>query len=405
MSHATFTFGRFNPPTESGHGKLVSAVQSHAKEHGGQHYIFPSHSQDKKKNPLSHRDKVHAMRSLFPSANVISHQKIRTAIDAMKHIEAAGHKHVTMVVGSDRVDEFHGLLNKYNGKEYNFKKINVVSAGHRDPDADGAEGMSASKMRGLVSAGKRDEFIGHYSDKKVGADIHDKLHKAMNESKAMFVLGGPGSGKDYLITNIFSRYNLVEVQLDQILNGSARNLIESRSDLLINSTSDMDKIALVKSILEGYNFNFTVVSVTNKVSRERNQARDRPMNESVRIRKWLDAEQSPNTLEDAFVFNNSINIKEASQLELNRFKVQIEKYLAFLESNGYIMEGEEETEMSKSTVKPATLETKPLSKKKKLVPADNINARIDGAGGYSLGGLTIPEERKIQSFSSFRKDR
>jgi len=156
MSKATFTFGRFNPPTEIGHGKLVGAVQAHAEKTGGSHYIFPSHSQDAKKNPLSHGDKVGAMNRLFPNANVVSQGKVRTAIDAMKHLEKQGHKEVTMVVGSDRVDNFKSLLNKYRTKEYpGIKKVNVVSAGDRDPDAEGAEGMSASKLRGLVSAGKK----------------------------------------------------------------------------------------------------------------------------------------------------------------------------------------------------------------------------------------------------------
>lgn len=423
MSHATFTFGRFNPPTESGHGKLVSAVQSHAKEHGGHHYIFPSHSQDKKKNPLTHKDKVSAMRRLFSGANIVSHQKIHTAIDAMKHIEAQGHKHVTMVVGSDRVDNFHKLLNDYNGKEYNFKKINVVSAGQRDPDAEGAEGMSASKMRDLASKGKRDEFISHYSDKKVGADIHDKVKKAMNESKAMFIIGGPGSGKDYVINNILNRFGLVEVQLDQILNGSAKELIESKKDLLINSTSDMDKIALVRSMLENYSFNYTVVSVSNKVSRERNDLRDKPMNESVRIRKWLDAEKSSTVVENAFVFNNSINLKEAGRSELERFQIQIENYLGYLYESGYNMvefleigsdsareaaiagtPGQAIVKDSGSVVKPATLITK-NPKKGKIVPPSNINARIDGAGAYSFGGLTLPEEKKLKGFSSYRKSK
>ena len=136
MSRATFTFGRFNAPTEGGHGKLVSAVQTHAEKTGGSHYIFPSHSQDKKKNPLPHDQKVRFMRRLFPKANVVSHDKVRTAIDAMKHLEKKGHTHVTMVVAPDRVDEFHGLLNKYRKKEYpGIKKVNVVSAGHRDHGA------------------------------------------------------------------------------------------------------------------------------------------------------------------------------------------------------------------------------------------------------------------------------
>jgi len=339
MSHAVFTFGRFNPPTEAGHGKLVSAVKSHAEKVGAQHYIFPSHSVDKKKNPLSHGDKVGAMKKMFPNTNIVSNEGIRNTINVMKHLQSKGHTHATMVVGDDRVGEFHNLLHKYNGKEYNFKKIEVKSAGHRDPDAEGSEGMSASKLRGLVAQGKRDEFISHYSDKKLGAHIHDKVKQAMSESKkAMFVLGGPGSGKDYVITNILSRFSLIEVQIDQILNGSVKNLVESGANLLINGNADTDKIQLVKSILEGYEFSHTVVSVTNKVSRQRNLGRGKPMNEQVRIRKWLDAEQLATQLENTFIFKNSINLNEAKEDELGGFQNQIEEYLKFLFNNDFMFE-------------------------------------------------------------------
>jgi len=204
MSKATFTFGRFNAPTEGGHGKLVSAVQGHAEKTGGRHYIFPS-----------------------------------------------------MVVGSDRVDDFHSLLNKYRKKEYpGVKKVNVVSAGQRDPDAEGAEGESASKHRALVAAGKRDEFIGKYSDKKLGAQIHDALKKGMQMESTnpigIFLLGGPGSGKDYVLKNIFSRFDLTEVQADQILNGAAAELFESNQNIVINGANDAEKIELVQNLLEGY---------------------------------------------------------------------------------------------------------------------------------------------------------
>jgi hypothetical protein len=338
MSHAVFTFGRFNPPTESGHGKLVQSVKDHAEKVGGQHYIFPSHSVDKKSNPLSHKDKVHAMKKLFPNTNIVSNEGLRHTIHVMKHLNNQGHDKATMVVGSDRVGEFHKLLHKYNGKEYNFKKISVKSAGHRDPDAEGSEGMSASKLRGLAQAGKRDEFISHYSDSKIGAHIHDKVKKAMNESKqAMFVLGGPGSGKDYVITNILNRFNLVEVQIDQILNGSVQNLIEAGCHFLINGNTDVDKIQLVKSILgEDYDFAHTIVSVSNKASRQRNEMRNKPLNEQVRIRKWLDAERLANQFENVFVFKNSLNLNEASQSELKEFRTQIANYLGFLtEENDY----------------------------------------------------------------------
>ena len=339
MSNATFTFGRFNPPTEEGHGKLVSAVQAHAEQTSGQHYVFPTHSQDKKKNPMAHEDKVGAMRKLFPSANIVSHDKVRTAMDAMKHLESKGHTNVTMVVGSDRVDEFHKLLNTYRTKEYpKIKKINVVSAGHRDPDAEGAEGMSASKLRGLVAAGKKKEFVSHYSDPKLGAHIHDKVKAGMQMESTnpvgIFLLGGPGSGKDYVLNNIFSRFDLTEVQVDQIINGSAAELVEQKKNIVINGAIDADKMAIVESILDGYDLDTVYVSVTNRVSRLRNGLRDNPLIENKRIQRFLAAEKLAESIEGAFVFNNSINLNESTEMERLFFGSQIEKLLARLVEQG-----------------------------------------------------------------------
>ena len=398
-SHAVFTFGRFQPPTEAGHGKLISAVKAHAESTGGKHYIFPSHSQDPQKNPLSHKEKVGAMKKMFPGTHIVSNEGIRNAIGALKHLQSQGHTHATMIVGDDRVKEFHSLLHKYNGKEYNFKSIHVKSAGHRDPDAEGSEGMSASKLRGLVKDGKRDEFISHYSDKKLGAQLHDKVKRAMNESrKAMFILGGPGSGKDYVITNILSRFSLTEVQMDQILNGNVSQLIEESGNLLINGNADTDKIKLVKSILEDFNFSHTIVSVTNKVSRERNATRDRPLSEQTRIRKWLDAENIQ--LENSFVFKNSLNLHEASQRELQDFQGQIEQYLKFLLDNGYRMDevlewGTPETTQvyKEGTPGQSNVDTKPKLTIKALrkrgvkgMPPNAYDSRVGGVSPYTQGG-------------------
>jgi hypothetical protein len=126
--------------------------------------------------------------------------------------------------------------------------------------------------------------------------------------------------------------------MDQILNGAVRSLIESKAHLLINGNADEDKIKLVKSILEGYEFAHTVVSVSNKVSRLRNESRGKPLNEQTRIRKWLDAEKSATNLENTFVFKNSINLREATQNELADFQNQIEEYLNFLVKNEFMFE-------------------------------------------------------------------
>jgi nicotinic acid mononucleotide adenylyltransferase len=338
MSKATFTFGRFNPPTETGHGKLVSAVQKHAEETGGSHYIFPSHTQDAKKNPLSHEHKVGAMKKMFKGANVVSHDKVRTAIDAMKHLESKGHTHVTMVVGSDRVKEFHGLLNKYRKKEYpGIKRVSVVSAGHRDPDAEGEEGESASKHRELVAAGKRKKFISKYSDPKLGAEIHDAVKKGMQMESTqpigVFLIGGPGSGKDYVLKNIFSRFDLTEVQVDHILNGAAKELIESNQNIIINGSLDEEKIAEVMQLMEGYAFDHVYVSVSNKVSRNRNSLRANPLEENKRLEKWYRAEKLAENLE-CFIFNNSLNLNESSEFEKVFFASQIEKLLERLINDG-----------------------------------------------------------------------
>ena len=146
-----FTFGRMNPPT-TGHGKLLDVL---SKKAGRNPYrIYLSQTADKKKNPLSYSDKVKHARKMFPKhgRSVMINKTVKTAIDAMTSLYNEGFRKVVFVVGSDRVREFDVLLNKYNGKKsrhgfYNFKSIDVISAGARDPDAEGVEGMSASKQR------------------------------------------------------------------------------------------------------------------------------------------------------------------------------------------------------------------------------------------------------------------
>ena len=257
----------------------------------------------------------------------------------MKHLESKGHTHVTMVVGSDRVSEFSSLLNKYRKKEFpKVKKVSVVSAGNRDPDAEGAEGMSASKLRALAAAGKKKEFVSHYSDKKLGTEIHNAIKKGMTMESAnpigIFLLGGPGSGKDYVLNNIFSRFDLIEVQIEHVLNGAAKELIKSNQNIVINGAIDEEKMVIAKQLLEGYSFDHVFVSVTNRVSRDRNAARVNPLDESKRIEKWYKAEKLSESLEEVFVFNNSINLNESSEMEKVFFGDQIEKLLERLVEQG-----------------------------------------------------------------------
>ena len=150
-----FTFGRMNPPT-IGHEKLMDKL---AKTAGKNPYrVYVSQSTDPKKNPVAYAAKVKFARKMFPrhARQIMADKRIKNVFDIAAKLYSEGYKRVVMVVGSDRINEFDILLNKYNGKKakhgfYNFEKINVVSAGDRDPDADGATGMSASKMRKAVA--------------------------------------------------------------------------------------------------------------------------------------------------------------------------------------------------------------------------------------------------------------
>jgi len=161
---AVFTFGRFNPPT-IGHEKLVDKVASVAKSNpGAPYYIFASHSENPKKDPLPYVKKVAYMKKMFSKhSRNITTSRDRTVFELAVTLYNKGHKAIVMVVGSDRVTEFDTLLNKYNGVEgrhgyYGFDNIEVVSAGERDPDAEGVSGMSASKMRAAASADDYDTF-------------------------------------------------------------------------------------------------------------------------------------------------------------------------------------------------------------------------------------------------------
>ena len=164
MSTAVFAFGRFNPPT-IGHEKLINAVIATNQREGGTTYIYGSHSQDSRKNPLSHSEKMGYLQKMFPriKKSIQTKAKERNVLQ-IAHTLNEKYDKLILVVGSDRVDDFTSLLNSYNGIKskhgfYEYKEIKVYSAGERDPDADGASGMSASKMRSAATKGDFESFI------------------------------------------------------------------------------------------------------------------------------------------------------------------------------------------------------------------------------------------------------
>ena len=146
----TIAFGRFNPPT-IGHEKLLQAAEKAAQ--GGDLKIYPSRTQDAKKNPLDPDMKISYMRKMFPKyeEQIVNDNEMKSIFNVLTTAYEEGYKSVNIIVGADRQAEFENLANKYNKDLYDFKQIRVISAGVRDADAEGVEGMSASKMRKAVA--------------------------------------------------------------------------------------------------------------------------------------------------------------------------------------------------------------------------------------------------------------
>jgi len=250
-----FTFGRMNPPT-IGHGKLLDKVKQQA---GSQPYrVYVSQSQDSKKNPLSYQDKIKHVRKMFPkhARSVMSDKKVKTAIDAAVQLYNQGFRKLVMVVGSDRIREFDILLNKYNGKKarhgfYDFMDIKVVSAGDRDPDAEGVEGMSASKQRENAS---KNDFIA----------FSQGLPTSMNNNAARKLFNDVRSGMGLKEQKFFKNHiqlNTVSSTREAYVNG---DLFHIDQLVTIKGSEELGVVKVLGS-------NYLVVE----------------MNDQKRFRKWL----------------------------------------------------------------------------------------------------------------------
>jgi cytidyltransferase-like protein len=338
-------FGRMNPPT-TGHLKLIDKLRAEAEKRQAKHVVITSHSQDSKKNPLSPAQKLKHLRRYSPGTHFESSSKDRpTILHHLARLHAAGHDHVVYVAGSDRVKEMHELLNRYNGVHgrhgyYNFKKINVVSAGHRDPDAEGEEGMSGTKMREHAKHNNFHSFRpgvpSHVPDNHARELMHDvRKGMGLNEQrdrgqfKAIFVTGGPGSGKDVIIREAIAESKAVEINSVQAFDYLAdkqrlseksgdfrRESIRNRGPLIINGPADdKDRILYIKEELEdlGYSTLMIFVEASNESSQERNTKLSRMMVESIRQDKWLKSKENfklYNQLFDSFIsFDNDKSIE------------------------------------------------------------------------------------------------
>ena len=289
-----------------------------------------------------------------------------------------------MVAGSDRVAEYHKLLHKYNGTHegalFNFKKITLHNAGARDPDAEGTSGMSASKMRSHATSNNFDDFkqgIPKHVPEHHAKELFRDVRKGMNikESvdlneefemlsegvhdqgifKVVFLAGGPGSGKDYVMNNTLDGQGLTEINSDKALEflmdkeglnktmpadetekrnlvrGRAKNITElrqqlallGRNGLIINGTGDdVVKTKKIKDQLEklGYESSMLLVNTRDDISAQRNiergQRGGRAVPEPIRKEKWDNVQYARTEYAKMFganysEFDNSEDLRQA----------------------------------------------------------------------------------------------
>ncbi len=255
---AVVDFGRMNPPT-IGHQKLVDKIKSLP----GDHYVFLSQSQKPKTDPLSFVDKLRYAKFFFPNVTV-GHPEVKTIIQAMQKLEQLGYENIVYVAGSDRVQSFEDLLNKYNGIAdksgnipYSFKSIKVVSAGERDPDAEGVEGMSASKLKKLAAEGKLEDYEDETGKKQPGfrsgvprPEVADEMFAAVRKGMGVrdevpaesiqeniSVADFPDTAED-----ILSAYDLKFSPKDKTSLDRAHRVLKSRKDLRLKAYELYDKL-------------------------------------------------------------------------------------------------------------------------------------------------------------------
>lgn len=394
--HAVMTYMRANPVT-SGHQLVVNKVLDLAKKHNASAHVILSHSQDPKKNPLSSEQKLKYAKRAFPGVHVsASDKESPNFLSQAAKLYKQGVTYLHMVGGQDRVDEYHKLLHKYNGVKsshgyFNFEHIEVHSAGERDPDAEGVEGISASKMReaaaksdfktfkkGAPSKMSIDYVKDMYNDVRKGMNIRESINEEFEELlvegvhdqgifKAVFLAGGPGSGKDYVLSNTLDGHGLTEINSDKaleflmdkkgldkrmpenekeardIVRGKAKNITElrqrlalqGRNGLIINGTGDdTEKVKKIKSKLEelGYDTSMILVNTNDEVSTQRNiergQRGGRTVPETIRKEKWDNVQNARTEYAKIFAdrymeFDNSEDLREAPPEVVKQKKMEM----------------------------------------------------------------------------------
>lgn len=457
---AVFAFGRFNP-ISTGHELLANRVADVAKEHGGKAIIVASASTDSKKNPLKVTDKVKYMKKAFAGVEIHAANKFSPAtfMGVAKALDK-DYDNLIMVAGSDRIAEYTKILNAYNGKEYNYKSIKVISAGERDPDAEGVTGISGTKLREAAAKGDFKKFRmgtpkslndadvktlmklvkdGMKLKENINLDFVEFLSEGVHDKgifKAVFLAGGPGSGKDYVLSNTLDGHGLTEINSDKALEylmdkedldkrmpsseekqrnevrGRAKNVTElrqrlalhGRNGLIINGTGDdPEKIKKIKDKLEslGYESSMIMVNTADEVSKQRNiergQRGGRTVPESIRKEKWESVQAARSELAKMFKqnyteFDNSEDLRqappdvvEAKTKEMQQIFKNVQKFVNKAPNNEFAKTWTA-NELEKKDTTPVSKQAQPHPEAGGLDKANTMGLDYYGFGRYGKNG-------------------
>jgi predicted RNA binding protein YcfA (HicA-like mRNA interferase family)/NCAIR mutase (PurE)-related protein len=465
--HGVLAFGRMSPPT-IGHEALVNKVKDVAKTFNGSHHIVLSHTNDPKKNPLTPQQKLKHAKRFFPNTNLsLSTPDSPNFLAQAAKLHKSGVTHLHMVAGSDRVDEYYKLLHKYNGVkgahgQFDFRHIKVHSAGERDPDAEGVSGMSASKMRAHAQSGNFKEFKkgipSHVKDEHA-KELYDHVRQGMGLKedldlefemllvegvhdksifKAVFLFGGPGSGKDFVLSKTLDGHGLVEINSDKafeflmdknnldmrmpeseterrnVVRGKAKTMTElrqhlalfGRNGIIINGTGDdTEKIAKIKERLAdlGYESQAIMVNTADEVSKQRNVERGqrggRTVPEEIRKDKWDSVQKSRAEYakmfgSDYMEFDNSEDLRsadpqvvQAKEKELLQLYKNVQKFVSKPPKNPSAQTWVASELEKKDTLKVDTKkEIVPHEGSKSAEEAKKLGLQYYGFGRYGMNG-------------------
>ena len=300
----TVAFGRFNPPT-IGHEKLLGAAKKAAA--GGPLKIYPSRTQDPKKNPLDPDMKIAYMKKLFPDydENIVNDAEMATIFDVLTTANEDGYTNVNIIVGADRQSEFENLAQKYNGDVYEFDQIRVISAGVRDSDAEGVEGMSASKLRKAV---QDDDILAF----KKG------IPKSVDDADAQALFDAVRTGMKQKKKAQKESYELWEIAPKYDQRGLRENYVKENIFRIGDIVESLNTGLVGKIIRRGTNH---LICVTNEDNMFKSWIRDVMEYTEVKMKRRMRDKDHPNTLVGTTGYRKNAQAAVPGQEKIHNFNI------------------------------------------------------------------------------------